>query len=167
MRPGRVVAGLDERDGRGVTVVSVAVEVDAPPALVWEVVSDPANLPHWNRHIVRVAGVPEAGLDRGMTYETEMRFLGVHGRVQAQVLEWEPPRRASIRLAGLLDATVTSTVDPLDGGRSRLEHVVEYRFHGALGDVAAASLRLVGGAHFALRRGTLAQKHEIEGRSRA
>jgi uncharacterized protein YndB with AHSA1/START domain len=162
-----VVARLDERDGGRVTTVSVAVEVDASPQRVWEVVSDPANLPHWNRHIVRVTGVPAGGLDRGVSYVTEMRFLGVHGRVAAEVLEWQPPRRASIRLSGLLDATVTSTVEPLDGGRTRLEHVVEYRFRGALGDVAAASLRLVGGAHFALRRGTLAQKHEIEGRSRA
>jgi uncharacterized protein YndB with AHSA1/START domain len=157
---------LDEWDGGRVTVVSFTVEVDAPSARVWEVVSDPANLPHWNRHIVRVVGVPEGGLDRGMTYVTEMRLLGVHGRVGAEVLEWEPPRRASIRLTGLLDATVTSTVEPLDGGRSRLEHVVEYRFHGALGDVAAASLRLMGGARFALKRGTLAQKDEIEGRRR-
>jgi uncharacterized protein YndB with AHSA1/START domain len=145
------------------TVVRVSVDVNAPQARVWEVVSDPANLPHWNRHIVRVIGVPEGGLDRGVTYVTEMRLLGVHGKVRAEVLEWEPPRRSSIRLAGLLDATVSSTVEPLDVGRSTLQHVVEYRFRGALGDLAAASLRLMGGAHFALRRGTLAQKREIEG----
>jgi uncharacterized protein YndB with AHSA1/START domain len=150
-----------------VTTVSVSVEVAAPPARVWEVISDPANLPHWNRHIVRVTGVPAEGLDRGVEYVTEMRLLGVHGKVRAEVLEWVPPRRSSVRLAGLIDATVTSTVEPLDEGRSRLDHVVEYRFRGALGDLAAASLRLMGGAHFALRRGTLAQKREIEGRGRA
>jgi uncharacterized protein YndB with AHSA1/START domain len=149
-----------------VTTVSVAVEVDAPAERVWEVVSNPANLPHWNRHIVRVTGVPPTGLDRGVTYVTEMRFMGVHASVRAEVLEWEPPRRASIRLSGLLDATVTSTVSSLDDGRSRLEHIVEYRFRGALGDLAAMSLRVFGGAHFALRHGTLAQKHEIEARSR-
>ena len=146
------------------TVVSVAVEVDAPPERVWEVVSDPANLPHWDRHIVRVTGVPPGGLAHGMSYVTEMRFMGVRARVRAKVLEWDPPRRAAIRLEGLLDATVTSIVEPLPGGRSRLEHVVEYRFRGGpLGDVAARSLRLVGGAQYALRHGTLAQKREIEG----
>ena len=161
-----MVARLDERNGRRVTVVSFSVEVDAPPTDVWEVVSNPANLPHWNRHIVRVTGVPATGLDQGVAYVTEMRFMGIHASVRAEVLEWEPPRRASIRLSGLLDATVTSTVESLDGGRSLLEHVVEYRFHGALGDVAAMSLRLVGGAHFALKHGALAQKHEIEARNR-
>jgi uncharacterized protein YndB with AHSA1/START domain len=146
------------------TLVSVAVDVDAPPERVWEVVSDPANLPHWDRHIERVVGVPPEGLSAGARYTTEMRLLAVRGRVDAEVLEWEPPRRATIRLRGLITATVTSTVEPLPGGRSRLEHTVEYRFRGGtFGDLAATSLRLVGGAQYALRRGTLAQKREIEG----
>lgn len=145
------------------TVVSVAVEVDASPERIWEVVSNPANLPHWDRHIVRVSGVPSEGLSAGAKYTAEMRLMGVHGRVDAEVLEWDAPRRATIRLSGLIEATVTSTVEPLASGRSRLEHTVAYRFRGgALGDLAAASLRLVGGAQFALRRGTLAQRREIE-----
>ena len=41
--------------------------------------------------------------------------------------------------------------------------MVEYRFRGGpLGELVAGSLRLVGGAQFALRHGTLAQKREIE-----
>ena len=159
-----MVAGLGERVGEdAVTVVSVTVEVEAPPEDVWEVIANPANLPHWDRHIVRVLGVPEGGLARGVDYVTEMRFMAVHAKVAAEVLEWDPPRRSAIRLSGLLDATVTSTVEGLGGGRSQLEHVVEYRFRGGpFGDIVARSLRLVGGAQYALRRGTLAQKREIE-----
>jgi uncharacterized protein YndB with AHSA1/START domain len=153
---------MGERDGAGVTTVSFAVDVDAPAERVWEVVSNPANLPHWDRHIVRVVGVPPTGLEQGVGYVAEMRFMALRARVQAEVLEWEPPRRARIRLSGVLNATVTSTVDLLAGGRSRLEHVVEYRFGGPLGELVASSLRLVGGAHYALRRGVLAQKQEIE-----
>jgi uncharacterized protein YndB with AHSA1/START domain len=149
-----------------VTIVSVAVEVDAPAERVWEVVSNPANLPHWDRHIERVTGVPPEGLSAGVRYVTEMRLLAVRGRVDAEVLEWEPPHRAVIRLSGLVQATVTSTVEALPSGRSRLEHTVAYRFRGGtLGDLAATSLRLVGGAQFALRRGVLAQRDEIEGRA--
>jgi uncharacterized protein YndB with AHSA1/START domain len=147
-------------------VVSVEMEVDAPPEAVWEVVSDPRNLPHWDRHIVRVTGVPETGLVEGLRYVTEMRFMAFHARVRAEVLEWDPPRRATIRLTGILDATVTSTVEALEDGRSRLEHVVEYRFRGGpFGQIAARSLALVGGDHYALRHGTLAQKREIEERA--
>jgi uncharacterized membrane protein len=146
-----------------VIVVEFGVDVDAPAERTWAVVGDPTNLPHWDRHIVRVTGVPPDGLGADLEYVTEMRFMGVHARVRAHVLEWDPPRRARIRLQGVLDATVTSTVEALGTDRSRLEHVVEYRFRGGpLGDLAARSLALVGGAQYALRRGTIAQKHEIE-----
>ncbi|MCI0633318.1 MAG: SRPBCC family protein [Actinobacteria bacterium] len=141
------------------------VVIEAPPESVWEVISDPRNLPHWDKHIVRVDGVPASGLREGMRYTTEMRFFAFRTRVDGEVLEWDPPRGSTIRLSGLLDATVTSTIEPLSGGRSLLEHVVDYRFRGGpFGDIAARSLARVGGAHLALRRGTLAQKREIEER---
>lgn len=147
------------------TVVTVAVEVEAPPEAVWEVISNPRNLPHWDRHIVRVTGVPSTGLSEGVRYVAEMRFMALRSRVRAEVLEWEPPRRATIRLSGLIDGTVTSTVEPLANGMSGLEHAVDYRFRGGvLGDLAARSLALLGGAQYALRHGTLAQKREIEER---
>lgn len=146
--------------------VSFDVEIDAPPEAVWEVISDPRNLPHWDRHILRVAGVPDTGLAEGLRYVTEMRFMGLHARVRAEVLEWEPPRRSTIRLSGIVEATVTSTVDRLEDGRSRLEHVVDYRFRGGpFGELAARSLALFGGSHYVLRHGTLAQKREIEERA--
>jgi carbon monoxide dehydrogenase subunit G len=146
-----------------VTLVSVVVEVDAPPERVWEVISDPRNLPHWDRHIMSVSGVPASGLAQGVRYVTEMRFMAIRAKVRAEVVEWDPPRRATIRLSGLVDATVTSTVEPIGRERSRLEHVVEYRFRGGtVGDLAARSVGLLGGARYALRRGTMAQKREIE-----
>ena len=149
------------------SVVTVSVEVDAPADRVWEAISDPRNLPHWDRHIARVDGVPSSGLREGARYATEMRFMGVRSKIRVQVLEWEPPRRAKFRLRGVLEGTVTSTVEALGPGRSRLEHVIDYRFKGGpIGALAARSLRLVGGAQYALRHGTLAQKREIERRSR-
>jgi len=142
------------------------VEVDARAERVWEAISDPRNLPHWDRHIARVDGVPATGLREGTRYVTEMRFMGVRAKIRVQVLEWDPPRRATFRLRGVLEGTVTSTVERLGPDRSRLEHVVDYRFKGGpIGALAARSLRMVGGAQYALRHGTLAQKREIEPRS--
>lgn len=147
------------------TEVRFAVEIDAPPKRVWEVVGDPRNLPHWERHIVDVRGVRREGLEPGDEYVTVMRFLVVRTNVRARVIEWEPPRYSEIRLTGLLDATVITTVRPIGKTRSLLEHQVRYRFRGGpLGEFAARSLRAVGGAQLALRRGTLAQKREIERR---
>jgi uncharacterized protein YndB with AHSA1/START domain len=148
-----------------VTRVEFDVVVDAPPEAVWEVISDPRRLPHWDRHIVRVEGVPAGGLRKGMRYSTEMRFLAFRSTIDGEVLEWDPPKRSAIRLTGLLEATVTSTIEPLAGDRSLLEHVIDYRLRGGpLGEIAARSLARMGGAHLALRHGTLAQKRDIEAR---
>lgn len=164
-----MVARLDVGDVEAqVTRAQFDVVVDAPPEAVWEVISDPRRLPHWDRHIVRVEGVPAGGLLEGMRYTTEMRFFAFRSTIDGEVLEWDPPKRSTIRLTGLLEATVTSTIEPLAGDRSLLEHIVDYRFRGGpLGEIAARSLARMGGAHLALRHGTLAQKRDIEMRYRA
>ncbi len=145
------------------SVVEVLAEIEAPAERVWAVVSDPRKLSHWDRHVESVEGIPDAGLSPGTRYTTVMRFVAVRGRVDAVVLEFEPPHRSVIRLTGLLEAVVTTTVEPLPGERSLLKHVVDYHFRGgAIGEFAARSLRLLGGAQLVLRHGTLAQKREIE-----
>ncbi len=146
------------------TRVETSVHVAAPPERVWAVVSDPRNLPRWDRHIVGVEGVPEEGLREGVSYTTVLRFMGVRARVRAEVLAWEPPHRAVVRVSGpVAEATVTTTVEPA-GDASILRHEVEYRFRGGpLGEVAARSLEIVGGAHLAVRLGALAQKRDAEG----
>jgi carbon monoxide dehydrogenase subunit G len=149
------------------TVLKVEVEVDAPPDRVWEVVSDPRNLKTWDRHIIAVTGVPEDGLKVGTSYETEIRFMGVRTHVAAEVLEIDPPRYAKIRLHGLLDATVETWVEPIDGGRTKLRHRVDYRFRGGpLGDLGARVIRAMGGASL-LKRGVQAQKRQAEEQARA
>ena len=60
-----MVEGLDERErGGSVTTVEFSVEVEAPAETVWEIASDPRNLPQWDKHIVRV-DLPEGGHARG------------------------------------------------------------------------------------------------------
>ncbi|MEX2275865.1 MAG: SRPBCC family protein [Actinomycetota bacterium] len=147
------------------TRVGITVELEVPAERAWDVVSDPHNLPHWDKHIVRVEGV-DGGLSNGARYTTVMRFMAVQTRIRCEVTQWDPPLRSAIRLSGLIDAVVETTLTPISGGRrSRLEHSVDYRFRGGpLGDFAARSMRLVGGAQLALRHGTLAQKREIEAR---
>jgi hypothetical protein len=83
------------------------------------------------------------------------------------MLEWEPPWRSRVKLRGVLDATVTTSIASLPFDRCVLRHEVTYVFKGPLGRFAAASVNAVGGAQLALRRGALAQKREIEARARA
>jgi uncharacterized protein YndB with AHSA1/START domain len=145
------------------TVAEASIEIDAPPEVVWAVASDPRNLPHWDRHI-GAAHVVREDLGPGSHYEVTMRFLAVTARIRVDVVEWEAPWRAVLRLSGLLEATVTTSVASLPFDRSLLRHQVEYRFRGPLGRFGARSLNAVGGAQLALRRGLAAQKREIESR---
>ncbi len=144
------------------SVLTVQAEVQAPSEHVWPVVADPRNLTRWDRHVTAVTGVPEAGLERGTEYTTEIRFMGMKTHVRAEVLEIEPPRYAKIRLHGLLDATVETWLEPLDGDRTTLRHRVDYRFKGgSLGQLGARIVRGLGGASL-LRRGVEAQKRQAE-----
>lgn len=144
------------------SVVEVSEVIDAPPEAVWEIVADPNNLPLWDHHVYEVAGVPERGLDRGTEYRTAVRFMGAKAHASAKVLEIEPPRYSKVEVRGLLEGIVETWLEPLDGGRTRLRHRVEYRFKGGpIGSLAARAVRLLG-ASALLRRGIQAQKRHVE-----
>jgi hypothetical protein len=142
------------------TSVEYSVEVDAPPEDVWAVTSDPRGLPAWERLIESVAA-PAGGLGPGVRFTVTMSFAGVRATVPCVVREWEPPWRSVVGLHGLLVATVATSVASLPFDRSVLRHEVQYVFKGPLGSFAAASLRAIGGAEYALRRGTEAQLRAI------
>ena len=98
----------------------------------------------------------------GVRYHVLMRFMSLRTTVDAEVLEWEPPSRAVIRLSGLLEATVTTAIASLPSERSLLRHEVTYRFRGVFGGIGARSIQALGGTQLALKHGVLAQKREIE-----
>lgn len=143
------------------TTVEFSVEVDAPPEDVWTVASDPKNLPQWDRHIESVE-LPEGPLRLGTRYRVRLRFFAVRTTVEARVLEWEPPWRSVVRLEGMLEAIVTTSIASLPYERSVLRHEVTFRFRGPFGGVGARSLQAVGGAQLALKRGVLAQQRQVE-----
>jgi uncharacterized membrane protein len=146
------------------TTVEASVEVDAPADRAWEVVSDPTNLPQWDRHIVGVDGVPAEGLEVGTEYRVHLRFMAVRAVIFAKVLEIRHNEYARLRLRGIVEATVENWVKPIAPNRTMLRHRVEYRFRGGfLGELAARAVNVVG-AGVMLRRGTLAQKRQIESR---
>jgi len=143
-------------------IVQTRVVIDAPVETVWKVVSDPRNLPRWDRHVMAVRGVPDSGLVVGAEYSTELRLMGVHGKVRARVLELRPPELSRIRVSGLLDAVVETKLSPLDGDRTRLDQRVDFRFVGGpFGVFAAGAVRRLG-AQRILDRGVLAQKAQAE-----
>jgi hypothetical protein len=116
--------------------------------------------------LIESVAVPAAGLGPGVRFAVTMSFAGVRATVPCVVREWEPPWRSVVGLDGLLVATVATSVASLPFDRSVLRHEVQYVFKGPLGSFAAASVRAIGGAEYALRRGTEAQLREIAAKRR-
>jgi uncharacterized protein YndB with AHSA1/START domain len=136
--------------------------VEAPAEEVWRVVSDPRNLPRWNRYVRSVHDIPEDGLREGDRYMTEMGGFGLHLHVRAEVLEIDPNRYSKIRLTGPLHAVVQTWVHPAGSHRSRLKHQIDYDVgSGPVGSVVGRALRHLGVSAM-LRRGVRAQKRQIE-----
>lgn len=136
--------------------------IDASPEEVWAVVADPRNLPRWNPHIQEVVGAPPDGLAKGSSYDTIIRVMGVSSTVHAEVADVDPPRSSEVRLTGPLDAVVRTRLLPTAEGQTILEHEVSYRLKGGpFGELIARALRALG-AGSVLRRGTRAQKLQVE-----
>ena len=144
------------------SVLEAETVVDAAPEAVWNVISDPHNLPMWDRRVAGVRDVPPAGLRKGSAYKVELKFMGVKASVLAKVLEYDPPSSSKVRLTGIMDATIETWVEPEGADRSRLRHRIDYGFRGGpLGSFAAQAVRMLG-ANALLRRGIEAQKRQAE-----
>jgi uncharacterized protein YndB with AHSA1/START domain len=141
--------------------VEVAVDIDASPDQVWKVIADPRNFQRWDRHIALVDSA-HGELREGDEYTTELRFMGARARAHMKVLALKPNEYSMVRMNGVLDGTVETWLEPLNGDRTRLHHRIEYRFKGGpLGELAARGVRMMGGVSI-LRRGVQAQKRQVE-----
>lgn len=157
-----MVERVDERyREEPVTRIRESVAVEASPEDVWAIVSDPSNLPRWNKHIHAVHDLPENGLQAGSKYWTEMGGFGARFRVKAEVLEVRPPRYSRVRLSGPVEATVQTWVHPAGRNRSLLEHQVDYHVRGPLGSAIDRVVRRMGATQL-LRHGIRAQKRQVE-----
>lgn len=119
--------------------VTQAVEVDAPPDRVWQLLTDPAELPRW---------WPDAAeLEPGVGGRVVLNFGP--GDVSGEITKWEPPSALGFtweasNMPGVR-LHVSFSVDDLGDGRSRVE-VVHSGFEGAPAEAREA---VAGGwAHF-------------------
>lgn len=108
-----------------------AIEIDAPPAAVWSVLTDTGSYPDWNPFVRRLEG----SLDLGATLDVRiappgarsMRFKPtVLAAVPGQELRW----LGRFLAPGIFDGEHSFTLEPLGEDRTRL--VQEERFSGLL-----------------------------------
>jgi hypothetical protein len=108
--------------------ISTAVEIDAPPSRVWDVLVDLPAYPQWNPFIVQAEGKVAAG-------ETLSLRMALPGRepmtIEPRLLVVEPPRelrwKGRLLVPGLFDGEHAFVLTPLDDGRTRVDHFERFR----------------------------------------
>lgn len=103
--------------------ISTSIQIDAPPAAVWAVLTDTAAYPQWNTFIRRWEGELALGARQHVRIEpTEENGQTFRPRI----IELAPGRELAwlgrVGLPGVLDGRHRFVVEPLGEGRSRLVH---------------------------------------------
>jgi hypothetical protein len=107
--------------------IDYSVQVDAPAAVVWDVVTDLARYPDWNPFVVAC----ESDLAVGSPIVMRVRLIGPPQRQRETILAHEPGRRLCYGLAGSALGALASerchVVTPLDPERTQYESRFELR----------------------------------------
>jgi hypothetical protein len=142
--------------------IATSVEIDAPPARVWEVLVDLPAYAEWNPFIVEAAGRVAVG-------ETLSLRMALPGRdpmtIEPRLLAVEPARelrwKGRLLVPGLFDGEHSFVLTPLEGGRTRLDH--SERFAGLLLPLAKPLIHDDTAEAFRLLDTALAQRSEARG----
>ena len=73
------------------------IHIDRPSETVFAFVADPANNPNWRRNVVRTVWLDDGAMRVGRRGRQTARLLGREWTVEAEVVEWDPPRTAAWR----------------------------------------------------------------------
>jgi uncharacterized protein YndB with AHSA1/START domain len=97
-----------------------SIEIDAPPAQVWPVVSDVRRMPEWSPQVTSTrlrAGFDEVAL--GAEFTNRNRYGELEWTTHATVVRFEPERELAFRVEENWQVW-SFELTPLDGGRTRL-----------------------------------------------
>lgn len=108
--------------------IRTEIEIDAPPAAVWEVLTDLDAYEAWNPHVVAASG----DLSLGSSLDITVRREGVRDRSMTVTVTELFPELHLVWVGKLLSATLFEgrhvfELEPLDDGRTRLVNREEVR----------------------------------------
>ncbi len=106
--------------------VTVAIDIDAPPTKVWEVVEPIESHADWMADAAAIHFESEQTRGVGTTFVADTRVGPIRLRDRMKVTEWTPvdndqtTGRMGVVHSGIVTGTGVFTIEPLDGGaRSR------------------------------------------------
>jgi carbon monoxide dehydrogenase subunit G len=105
--------------------IEESVSISRPPQEVFDVVSNPENIPKFDSSVVRVELLGEGPVGVGTRFRGTSKVLGRSFEWTAEVVEHDPPRRSTSKsVEGKMEFTVSMTCEPADGG-TRLTQRIE------------------------------------------
>jgi hypothetical protein len=108
-----------------------SIDVDRPAEAVFAYATDPTRFHEWQQGVVsgRLDGPDNPTV--GMRCFTTRRIGGAERASASEISHINPPKTWGVRgIDGPIRAIVDLTVEPLDGGRSRLTISVDFTGHG-------------------------------------
>jgi polyketide cyclase/dehydrase/lipid transport protein len=151
------------REVPGMAKEEASIHIERPPEEVFAFVGDAANNPTWRKNVVRTEWLDDGPMRVGRRGRQTARLLGREWTVEAEIVEWDPPRSATFRtVQGPVTVRSWYRVAP-DGTGSLVTGGGDGGFTGPLGGLLTrlAAPRMVKQAEIDLR--TLRDRLEAEG----
>lgn len=106
-----------------------SVEIRRPPEKVWEVLENPETMKQWNPNVKNVVLHNWGARSKGFRYRITYALSGKANELDAEIVEYDPPRRLVIKLTGgrLSRKDYVHEIYDLTGvnGGTRLEQTIE------------------------------------------
>lgn len=115
------------------TRVRVAVDVDAPPAVVWDVLRDIGSHVVWMVDAVAIRFTSSRREGVGTTFECDTRVGPLRLVDRMEVVRWRPRKELAIRHVGVVTGTGRILLRRRRGGRCRVVWDERLRFPWWLG----------------------------------
>lgn len=98
-------------------VVEESVVIAQPPEIVFDYLSKAGNLSVWDSSVVEAEQIGTDPVGVGTRSRGTSKILGRRFEWTTEVIEFDPPRRASFRsVKGNLNFSVTNVLEAVDGG---------------------------------------------------
>ncbi|MEX2626904.1 MAG: SRPBCC family protein [Ilumatobacteraceae bacterium] len=116
------------------TQIRVAVELDVPPARVWEIVEPIERHVDWMADAVEIRFRGDQTRGVGTAFDCDTRVGPIRLTDVMTITEWEPGHAMGVRHEGIVTGSGVFTLEPLDlGRRTRFTWSEELRFPWYLG----------------------------------
>jgi uncharacterized protein YndB with AHSA1/START domain len=99
------------------TSICVTVELDAPPARVWEVIEPIEHHVDWMHDAVAIRFEGDQRRGVGTAFACDTKVGPIRLVDQMEITEWEPPAVMGVRHRGVVTGSGRFTLTPLDLGR--------------------------------------------------